>query len=79
MAGSGLCFGCDKYPSLVYISSSTSIDMIFLIQSICRGKSFGVFNVKYTYILTVTLFETGSAICGGAPNMNALIFGRVIA
>ena len=27
----------------------------------------------------VILFEVGSAICGGAPNINALIIGRVIA
>lgn len=27
----------------------------------------------------VILFEVGSALCGGAPNMNALIVGRVIA
>lgn len=43
------------------------------------GKSFGVFNLKWTYILTVGLFELGSAICGAAPNMTALIIGRVIA
>ncbi|KAJ5641725.1 hypothetical protein N7490_005725 [Penicillium lividum] len=43
------------------------------------GKSFGVFNLKWTYILTVALFEVGSAICGAAPNMTALIIGRVIA
>ncbi|KAJ5712062.1 hypothetical protein N7488_006218 [Penicillium malachiteum] len=40
------------------------------------GKSFGVFNLKRTYILTVALFEVGSAICGAAPNMTALIIGR---
>ncbi|KAF7590325.1 hypothetical protein BBP40_002975 [Aspergillus hancockii] len=43
------------------------------------GKSFGVFNLKWTYIFTVVLFEVGSAICGAAPNMSALIVGRVIA
>lgn len=29
-------------------------------------------------MLSVILFETGSAICGAAPNMNALIVGRAI-
>ncbi|KAJ5537821.1 hypothetical protein N7494_007300 [Penicillium frequentans] len=43
------------------------------------GKSFSIFNLKWTYILTVGLFEVGSAICGAAPNMTALIIGRVIA
>ena len=27
----------------------------------------------------VALFEVGSALCGAAPNINALIVGRVIA
>lgn len=27
----------------------------------------------------VVIFEVGSALCGGAPNMNALIVGRVLA
>ena len=27
----------------------------------------------------VALFEAGSAICGGAPNINALLVGRAIA
>jgi MFS family permease len=42
------------------------------------GKAFGVFNIKYVYIATVLLFEIGSALCGAAPTMNALIVGRVI-
>jgi len=43
-----------------------------------RGKAYGVFNVKWLYITTVLLFEVGSALCGAAPNMKALIVGRVI-
>ncbi|KAJ5688408.1 hypothetical protein N7536_011027 [Penicillium majusculum] len=31
---------------------------------------------KYAYIATVVLFEADSALCGDAPNMNAV--GRVI-
>jgi MFS family permease len=31
------------------------------------------------YIMSIIIFETGSAICGGAPNMDALIVGRAIA
>jgi MFS family permease len=42
------------------------------------GKIFGQFNAKWTYIFCVALFEVGSAICGAAPNMNALIVGRAI-
>ena len=44
-----------------------------------RGKLYSQFDPKLLYILTVTLFEAGSAICGAAPSMNALIVGRTIA
>jgi MFS family permease len=43
------------------------------------GKAFGIFNVKWTFITGQVLFEIGSALCGAAPSMNALIVGRVIA
>jgi MFS family permease len=42
------------------------------------GKIFGQFNAKWTYILCVLLFELGSAICGAAPSIDALIIGRAI-
>jgi MFS family permease len=35
--------------------------------------------MKWLYIGGIVLFEAGSALCGGAPNMDALILGRVIA
>lgn len=43
------------------------------------GALFNSFNQKWLYIAGVMLFEVGSALCGAAPNMNALIVGRVIA
>lgn len=43
-----------------------------------RAQCSSQFDAKYLYILCVTLFEVGSAICGAAPNMNALIIGRAI-
>ncbi|KAF4629080.1 hypothetical protein G7Y89_g9070 [Cudoniella acicularis] len=42
------------------------------------GRLYGQFDAKYLYILTTFIFEVGSAICGSAPNMNALIVGRTI-
>jgi len=42
------------------------------------GKAYGVFNVKWLFISSVIGFEVGSVLCGAAPNMNALIIGRVI-
>lgn len=43
------------------------------------GKVYGVFNVKCVYLFNIALFEIGSAVCGAAPNMTALVIGRVIA
>ena len=43
------------------------------------GKAYGIFNVKRLLIAHIFLFEVGSAICGAAPSMTALIVGRVIA
>lgn len=43
------------------------------------GFLFTTFNMKLLYIAGIVLFQGGSALCGGAPNMGALIVGRVIA
>jgi MFS family permease len=43
------------------------------------GQFFQIFNAKWFYILGIVVFEVGSAICGAAPNINALIVGRAIA
>ncbi|KAK4235418.1 major facilitator superfamily domain-containing protein [Achaetomium macrosporum] len=43
------------------------------------GFLFTAFNMKWLYIAGIILFQAGSALCGAAPNMNALIVGRVIA
>lgn len=55
----------------------------FPLGSVCvillLGTLFSTFNMKWIYIATVVLFEIGSALCGGAPNMTALIIGRVLA
>ena len=38
-----------------------------------------VFNIKWTFLLAVTVFELGSLICGVAPTSTALIVGRAVA
>jgi MFS family permease len=43
------------------------------------GKVFGLFNTKWLFNGSIILFNVGSAICGAAPDMNALIVGRVLA
>ncbi|KAH8912069.1 MFS general substrate transporter [Coniochaeta sp. PMI_546] len=51
---------------------SVSIILLF-------GALYTSFNMKWLFVASVTLFEAGSALCGGAPSMSALIVGRVIA
>lgn len=41
------------------------------------AKAYGLFDLKWIYIGSIVMFEGGSALCGAAPSMNALIFGRV--
>ena len=43
------------------------------------AKMYGQFDPKWLYIICVTGFEVGSAVCGAAPSMNALIIGRAVA
>ena len=43
-----------------------------------RGKVYAQFDAKLLYLLNTFLFEAGSAICGAAPTMDALIVGRAI-
>ena len=41
------------------------------------GKAYAVFNTKWLYVTCLAMFAAGSALCGGAPSMNAMIVGRV--
>lgn len=43
------------------------------------GRVYSLFNVKWTILVFIGLFEVGSVLCGAAPDLNALIVGRVIA
>lgn len=66
-----------------HVSQIAWIGAGFPLGSVCvilfLGTLFTTFNMKWVYIGTVILFEAGSALCGGAPTMSALIVGRVIA
>ncbi|KAI1857786.1 uncharacterized protein JN550_013049 [Neoarthrinium moseri] len=61
---------------LPWIGTGFALGTMFILP---WGKIYGIFNIKYTYLFNILLFEVGSAICGAAPNMVALILGRVIA
>jgi len=41
------------------------------------GKAYAKFDTKWVFIGCLTMFAAGSALCGAAPNMKALIVGRV--
>ncbi|KAI3317338.1 major facilitator superfamily domain-containing protein [Xylariaceae sp. AK1471] len=41
------------------------------------GKGYASFDIKWLYVGSLVMFAAGSALCGAAPTMNALIVGRV--
>lgn len=41
------------------------------------GKAYAIFDTKWLFIGCVAMFAAGSALCGAAPSMNAMIVGRV--
>lgn len=43
------------------------------------GRVYSVFSVKWTFLISLAVFEIGSAICGAAPSSLALIVGRAVA
>ncbi|KAK8126549.1 uncharacterized protein PG998_002308 [Apiospora kogelbergensis] len=43
------------------------------------GKLYSLFDAKWLYIVSAVIFNVGSALCGAAPNIEALIVGRVLA
>ncbi|KAM0261375.1 hypothetical protein ACHAQJ_002226 [Trichoderma viride] len=43
------------------------------------GVLYTNYNIKWVFVASTVLFEVGSALCGAAPSMSALIVGRVIA
>jgi predicted MFS family arabinose efflux permease len=44
-----------------------------------RAALYSKFDLKLLFIGSIVVFEVGSALCGAAPNMDALIVGRAIA
>ncbi|KAF0330053.1 major facilitator superfamily transporter [Colletotrichum asianum] len=43
------------------------------------GKLYTLFSIKTIYLVSIFIFEVGSAICGAAPQSAVLIVGRAIA
>ncbi|KAJ5972566.1 Major facilitator superfamily domain general substrate transporter [Penicillium vulpinum] len=43
------------------------------------GKLYSIFDSKWVFIISTIIFMAASALCGGAPTMDAEIIGRVFA
>ena len=70
-------FGSGSVSKLPWLANAFALAAASLLLP--WSKFYSTFDSKWLYILSVVLFEVGSALCGGAPNMNALIVGRAIA
>lgn len=55
-----------------YLLTTCAFQLLF-------GKLYTFFSIKWVYLIAITIFEIGSAVCGSAPNSNALIVGRAVA
>ena len=53
--------------------------MTFGAMQTSAGKIYKYYNLKWTFLVSMLIFEVGSLICGVAPNSNALIIGRAVA
>ncbi|KAH6989645.1 major facilitator superfamily domain-containing protein, partial [Ilyonectria sp. MPI-CAGE-AT-0026] len=47
------------------------------VSSFPVGRAYSLFDTKWIYIGSLIMFAAGSALCGAAPTMNAMIVGRV--
>ena len=43
------------------------------------SRLYTFYSIKTVYLVSIVIFEVGSAVCGGAPSSEALIVGRAIA
>ncbi|KAF0324301.1 hypothetical protein GQ607_008475 [Colletotrichum asianum] len=57
--------------AVAFIMAATSTNLLF-------GQLYSHLKPKWLYIGSVVVFEVGSAACGAAPTMNALIVGRAL-
>ncbi|KAG6997695.1 TPR repeat-containing protein C19B12.01 [Physcia stellaris] len=55
-----------------YMLTAASFFLVF-------GRIYQLYSTKWVYLISIVIFEVGSAICGAAPNSIAFIIGRAIA
>lgn len=65
----------DSVPLLPWLAVGFMVGSIVTVLPL--GKLYGKYNAKWLYVISVILFLASSALCGAAPNMNAMIVGRV--
>ncbi|KAJ4367186.1 hypothetical protein N0V83_007716 [Neocucurbitaria cava] len=53
--------------------------MTFGASQTSAGKIYKYFNLKWSFLVSMFIFEIGSLICGVAPNSKTLVVGRAIA
>lgn len=81
--GSGLCSIIDVRTPILFSNCKFRYGSSYLLTTTALQPSFGriytYFNVKYTYIIALLIFELGSIVCAAAKNSVMLIVGRAIA
>ncbi|KAK9319424.1 major facilitator superfamily domain-containing protein [Lipomyces orientalis] len=58
--------------SSAYLITSCAFQLIY-------GRIYTFYNTKWVFLASVAIFETGSALCGAAPNSSSFIGGRALA
>ena len=53
--------------------------MTFGASQTSAGKMYKYYNLKWSFLVSLLVFEIGSLICGVAPNSKTLVVGRAIA
>jgi MFS family permease len=53
--------------------------MTFGASQTSAGKIYKYYNLKWSFLISLLVFEIGSLICGVAPNSKTLVVGRAIA
>lgn len=56
----------------VYALTSAIFQLLF-------GRFYTIFNVKYTVLVSILIFEVGSVLCAAASSSSIFIFGRALA
>ncbi|KAJ5823091.1 Major facilitator superfamily domain general substrate transporter [Penicillium robsamsonii] len=65
----------DEYTRLGWLGVGFTLGSVVFILPL--GKAYAIFDTKWLFLGCLTMFAAGSALCGAAPSMNAIIVGRV--